>query len=84
MKTITINNRDLLRKYRFYRDQLMSGTVDKIIIPVNGKCLFMGVEKTKNSTGRWPGDIRPLLEKIKKKGGYKITFHRARGDLRTI
>ena len=61
MKTITISNRDLVRRYRFYRDQLLSGEVEKIIIPVNGKSIFVGVEKTKKTQ---PGDIRPLLEKL--------------------
>lgn len=62
-KTITINNRELVRAYRLYREKLISGEVDRVIIPANGKKLYLAVlpEKTKHR----PGDIRPLLEALK-------------------
>lgn len=63
MNTITINNRELLRKYKLYREQLLNGDIDRIIIPVNGKKIYMAVLKDKKHR---QGDIRPLLEKLKK------------------
>lgn len=68
VKTITVNNRQLLRNYRFYREQLVSGEVDRVIIPVNGKKLYMAILRDKYHR---PGDIRPLLEYIKRENPYK-------------
>ena len=64
-KTVTINTRILLRQYRIFRDKLIYGEVDRVIIPVNGKKLFMAVLPDKKHR---TGDIRPLLEKLKKTG----------------
>ena len=79
-KTITINNRDLLRSYRHYREKLLSGEVDRIVIPVNGKKIYLAVlhEKTHR-----PGDIRPLLEYIKRENPYKnYKFERLNWDMK--
>lgn len=68
-KTITINNRELVRSYRLYREKLLNGEVDRIIIPVNGKKLYLAVLSEKQTPQ--PGDIRPLLEYIKRENPYK-------------
>lgn len=62
-KILIVNNRTLLRQYKLLRDKLIHGEVDRIIIPVNGKKLYMAVLPVKQHQ---PGDIRPLLEKLKK------------------
>lgn len=64
-KILTVNNRTLLREYAKLRDKLVYGEIDRIIIPVNGKKLYMEVLPEKKPV---PGDIRPLLEKLKKMG----------------
>lgn len=68
-KTITINNRALVRSYRLYREKLLNGEVDRVVIPVNGKKLYLAVLPEK-PTHR-PGDIRPLLEQLKRMGPKK-------------
>lgn len=59
----------LLRQYKMLRDKLIDGEVDRVIIPVNGKTLYMAVLPVKEKTR--PGDIRPLLEKMKRIGPRK-------------
>lgn len=83
VKTITINNRELLRRYRFYREQLMRGEVDRIVIPVNGKKLYLAVLPEK--TAPRPGDIRPLLEQLKRMGPKKrISFVRPEWSMKNF
>ncbi|MBI2638558.1 hypothetical protein HYW83_03140 [Candidatus Peregrinibacteria bacterium] len=82
-KTITINNRELVRSYRLYREKLLNGEVDRVIIPVNGKKLYLAILPEK-PTHR-PGDIRPLLEKIKLENPYKdLKFIRLSGELTSL
>lgn len=73
-KTITVNTRALLRQYCMLRDKLLFGEVDRVIIPVNGKKLFMAVLPDKKHR---QGDIRPLLEKLKKHPYKNLKFVRA-------
>jgi hypothetical protein len=68
-KILTVNTRMLLRQYKMLRDKLIDGEVDRVIIPVNGKTLYMAVLPVKEKTR--PGDIRPLLEKMKRIGPRK-------------
>lgn len=78
-KTITINNRTLMRSYKLYREKLLSGEVDRVIIPVNGKKLYLAVLPEKPA--HRPGDIRPLLEQLKKMGPKKrISLIRTSGE----
>lgn len=67
-KTITINNRELVRSYRLYREKLLNGEIDRVIIPVNGSRLSLTLLKEKASR---PGNIKPLLEKLKAMGPRK-------------
>ncbi|MBI5413473.1 hypothetical protein HZA42_03960 [Candidatus Peregrinibacteria bacterium] len=81
-KTLTVNNRTLLRQYKLLRDKLIYGEVDRIIIPVNGKKLYMAVLPAKKHV---PGDIRPLLEKIKKDNPYKdLKFIRPEWSMKNL
>lgn len=82
-KTITINNRTLMRSYRMYREKLLNGEVDRVIIPVNGKKLYLAVLPEKQVPR--PGDIRPLLEYIKRENPYKdLKFIRPSGELTSL
>lgn len=83
VKVITINNRELLRRYRFYREQLVNGEVDRIVIPVNGKKLYLAVLPEKHVPR--PGDIRPLLEYIKRENPYKdLKFTRPQWSMKNF
>lgn len=67
-KILTVNNRTLLREYAKLRDKLVYGEIDRIIIPVNGKKLYMAVLPEKKPV---PGDTRALLERLEKLGPKK-------------
>lgn len=80
-KTITINNRELLRNYRHYREQLLNGDITRVIIPVNGKSIYFAAMPSKTR----PGDIRPLLERIKNENPYKdLKFIRPRSSTKNL
>lgn len=67
-KTITVNNRELMRNYPRLRSKLIYGELDEVIIPMNGEKIRMTLIPKKRPV---PGDIRPLLEKLKKMGPKK-------------
>lgn len=72
-----------MRSYRLYREKLLNGELDRIIIPVNGKKLYLAVLPEKQVPR--PGDIRPLLEKLKKMGPKKrISLVRIDGEIRSL
>lgn len=82
-KTITINNRELVRSYRLYREKLLNGEVDRVIIPVNGRKLYLAVLHEKPA--HQPGDIRPLLEIIKRDNPYKdLKFKRPEWSMKNF
>ena len=70
-KTIIINNRELMRRYPLYRAKLLSGEVDRVVIPVNGNGKKLSLTILKEKSLHRPGDIRPLLEKLKAMGPKK-------------
>jgi hypothetical protein len=81
-KTITINNRELMRHYKLYREKLLHGEVDCVVIPMNGKKLSLTLLKEK---AHRPGDIRPLLEKLKAMGPKRrISLIRMDGEVRSL
>lgn len=72
-----------MRSYRLYREKLLNGEVDRVIIPVNGKKLYLAVLPEKQVPR--PGDIRPLLEKLKKMGPKKrIRLVRIDGEIKSL
>ena len=70
---ITINNRELLRNYRALKIKLLSGEVQEVRVPQDGrKIIKLTVEEDMSPTAK-------LLEMIKKNG--PINISRPEGDI---
>ena len=79
IKKLTITNRELVREWPRLREKLRYGEVDQLVIHENGDQYLVTRQKPEHR----PGDIRPLLEKLKKNNPYKkLKFIRPDGTLR--
>ena len=64
LKKLTITNRELMREWPRLREKLHYGEVDQLVVHENGDRYLVTRQKPEHR----PGDIRPLLEKLKRDG----------------
>lgn len=71
LKKLQITNRELMRNWPRLREKLKYGEADQLVVQENGYRYLITYQKPKHR----PGDIRPLLEKLKKMGPKKRFKH---------
>ena len=81
LKKLIITNRELVREWPRLREKLRYGEVDQLVVHENGDRYLVSRQKPEHR----PGDIRPLLEKLRLEGEkQRVSWIRPRGDLKSL
>lgn len=81
LKKLIITNRELVREWPRLREKLRYGEVDQLVIRENGDRYLV----TRQKPTHRPGDIRPLLERLKLEGPrIRVSWVRHSGELKSF